>query len=446
VAALLATRRQESLPLRSLQLLQLVPLLGDSYLGLPAEPVQRGQGVPRPSHLLQGNSEGTMNSDPKPNHIICPNDFDVAFADSLPLALNEQPGQGAWPWLNLWTAQNPGRHPSKQESASLAVLTGAREDQITAWMEQYIGPACPTPSDNGEAKKTLATHRPKCIDSRWRYRYRGPQEDATKIFECTCRCGQSFPRQRKGDWARHERVNFEEWVCPICHGVLSRREKLRDHLRDFHGSRDALQERHRRLTLCSSQRRCGFCQRRLESWSEWLAHVGAHFEGLLPGGQKTIAEWKDDPSPEPELEAGGMDIDIDIDADSITCMSELTRSTTTTSADSGFFSFSYRTPAASISITTSNDLSNDPSSNNLSNNDLSNNPYRSPRQDRQARPSSSGGRTAPPILPNNPHPDIYNAPAPTAGQPYAFPDPENQWSLQTMQSLLGCWTTQPSSS
>src|SRR5947209_11145335 len=51
-----------------------------------------------------------------------------------------------------------------------------------------------------------------------------------------------FPGNEKVTGARHERVNFEEWICPICHGVLSRREKLRDHLRDFHGSCDTVRE------------------------------------------------------------------------------------------------------------------------------------------------------------------------------------------------------------
>jgi hypothetical protein len=354
------------------------------------------------------------------NHTIYPNDFDVAFAASLSPTLHEQLGEAAWPWLKLWTAQHPGRPPSKNEVESLAVLTGAAEAQITAWMEQHIRTSCPTPSDMGETSMPSKTYRPKCIDSRWRYRYRGRQEETAKTFECTHRCGQSFPRQRKGDWARHERVNFEEWICPVCRGVLSRREKLRDHLRDFHGSRDAVQESHRRLTLCASQRPCGFCQRRLGSWSEWLAHVGAHFEGHLPGGERTMAEWEDGSSPSD----GGMDMDMDVgDADSTNCTSELsscftntTNTTTTTTTDSGFFSYD----AASM---TGSD----------------NHAYSTLRQSRTFARRSISGRIAPPIL-ENPRPDIYNAPDPTAGQPYAFPDPENQWSLQTMQSLLGCWT------
>jgi hypothetical protein len=346
-----------------------------------------------------------------------PNDFDLAFAELPSPRRTLHVPQEVRPWLDLWVAQNPSRLPSQKEATSLAVLTGACESQIMAWIEPYLSKTSrPESSDTVEPSETMPkAYRPKCIDSRWRYRYRGPQEDATKSFECTHRCGQSFPRQRKGDWARHERVNFEEWICPICHGVLSRREKLRDHLRDFHGSCDTVREAHRHFTLRSIQRPCGFCQRRLQSWAEWLAHVSAHFEGLLPGGMKTMAQWSE---LEPSDDAGAMDVDT-WDTDSVNCLSELSQTpttTTTTTTDSGFFSYS----APSIT---------------------SNNAYRSRlwQGRNSAGPGHHTGRIAPPIL-ENPRADIYNAPDATPGQPYAFPDPENQWSLQTMQSLLGCWT------
>src|SRR5947209_15998813 len=130
-----------------------------------------------------------------------PNDFDLAFAEpSSPRQTLHVP-QGAQPWLDLWVLQNPLRLPSQKEATSLAILTGACESQIMAWIEPHLSKdSRPESSDTVEPSETMPkAYRPKCIDSRWRYRYRGPQEDATKTFECTHRCGQSFPRQRKGD-------------------------------------------------------------------------------------------------------------------------------------------------------------------------------------------------------------------------------------------------------
>ena len=418
-----------------------------------------------------------------------PNDFDLAFAEPPPSSTTTaQLAQAARPWLDLWLAQHPTRLPSKEEVQSLAVLTGASSAQITAWMKPrqhtvLTPPPQPSPSppytNNSSAQPQppstpKAPYRPKCLESRWRYRYRGPQQpedDAAAaankpalIFECTHRCGRTFPRARKGDWGRHERANFEEWVCPHCSGVLSRREKLRDHLRDFHSCSTAadvaqVRDEHRRLTLQAAQRPCGFCGAQFASWAEWLAHVGMHFEGVLAGGRKSMLLWREGwRMGDDNLYAGAGDVDVDVememdidvdqgdgDAESTTDMTEPSSScytttpttTTTTAADSGFFSY-YDTPSIA------------PSSHNYSNSNSTSTSNSSPHRPHSHRghdihyPTSistmaaAGRIVAPPIL-ANPRCDVYNAPAPTAGQPYAWPDPENQWSLQTMQSLLSCW-------
>lgn len=52
-------------------------------------------------------------------------------------------------------------------------------------------------------------------------------------------------------------------------------------------------------------------------------------------------------------------------------------------------------------------------------------------EENRFNPRHHTGRIAPPIL-ENPQANIYNTPDATPGQPYAFPDPENQWSLHLL--------------
>ncbi len=125
-------------------------------------------------------------------------------------------------------------------------------------------------------------YRPKCLDSTARFRPKKEEPGETKVYECTNGCGQTFPRRRRGDWVRHERVNIEDWVCPICGSNLSRKEKLRDHMKAGHQIQSAQLDDHRRQLLSPSQRACEFCGEKFDNWSVWINHVSAHYEGSDP--------------------------------------------------------------------------------------------------------------------------------------------------------------------
>jgi hypothetical protein len=194
-------------------------------------------------------------------------------------------------YLVLWMLLNPGRLPSKTNLKSIENLSHApgKSKAMMEWLENQV-----TVTSNPRLAKLLQRgdeaqqYRPKCV------RRKGIQPTEPKVFACTNRCGQTF--RRKGDWARHERTNFEEWACYICTEGLTRKEHLRAHLKDSHGMQDIdLEnlEKYKQQLLAPISRPCGFCGRGFSSWWEWLAHVGAHFEGSIRGRTWKISEWKE---------------------------------------------------------------------------------------------------------------------------------------------------------
>ena len=52
-------------------------------------------------------------------------------------------------------------------------------------------------------------------------------------------------------------------------------------------------EKYKHQLLAPINRPCGFCGKRFSSWWEWLAHVGAHFEGSIRGRTWKMSEWKE---------------------------------------------------------------------------------------------------------------------------------------------------------
>ena len=131
----------------------------------------------------------------------------------------------------------------------------------------------------------------RCLKSGFRFRPRKSDSDEPKVFECTNQCGQLFCR--KGDWGRHERLNFEEWPCPHCGKVLSRCEHLRAHFKDAHPVEKDISKYQKRVFLTARQRPCGFCGSTLTDWSAWLAHVASHFEEHREGGARAMSNWTD---------------------------------------------------------------------------------------------------------------------------------------------------------
>jgi hypothetical protein len=243
------------------------------------------------------------------------NDFDIAFNENPAiLDLNSGPRM----WLRTWLTTNPYRMPNRGELESLETLSGLPKTEIMSWLGQHISlgpypeaePIVTIPEETLCQKRT-PRYRSKCRRSQRRFRYIPETRGENRVLECTHGCGQSF--DVTGQWARHERRNIEEWKCHICKFISPRKYKLRSHLRQYHGFRGAVKKSHCRQLLQPNMRPCGFCLKQFDNWSEWLNHVGAHFQSRIPGGPWTMARWNE--AVDVNLDLGDSDDDDDDDND-----------------------------------------------------------------------------------------------------------------------------------
>jgi hypothetical protein len=228
-------------------------------------------------------------------HASGENDFDAAFRDVDASNADDAISSYAISLLSLWVNQNNSCHPSLKQLRALETLTGIPGGKLFEWLKEHgkllIDNTQVGPRYNGSRITSTKEHRARCLESGFRYRKAKTTSDQPMMFECTNLCGQMFPKHRKGDWTRHEKLNFEEWPCPRCPKVLSRREKLQKHVKDAHDSTQNISNRHKRLFLSAEQRPCGFCRETLVNWSAWLSHVADHFEGSVEGGNKDMSHW-----------------------------------------------------------------------------------------------------------------------------------------------------------
>jgi hypothetical protein len=222
------------------------------------------------------------------------NEFDIAFDENSVTVLDVD--RGPQMWLRTWVARHPDRLPNQVKLESLKTLSGLSEIEIVTWLRQHVlvgsYPEAESVVINIEEtlrQKPTLRYRPECRRSPRRFRNIPETRDETRVLECTHGCGQSF--DVTGQWARHERSNIEKWKCHICKYMSPRKDKLRKHLKQRHGFHGDLKKSHCHQLLRPEDRPCGFCLKQFHNWSEWINHVGAHFQGRIPGGPWTMARW-----------------------------------------------------------------------------------------------------------------------------------------------------------
>ena len=176
-----------------------------------------------------------------PNQLSCPNDSAPTLREAETTPNITELNSDTLRYLALWMLLNPGRLPSMTNLKSIENLSHApgKSKAMMDWLKNHV---TVTPENNTSTNPRLAKllqrgyearqYRPKCASSR----QKKIQSSEPKLFACTNRCGRTF--RRKGDWARHERTNFEEWACYVCTEGLTRKEHLRTHLKDSHDMQD----------------------------------------------------------------------------------------------------------------------------------------------------------------------------------------------------------------
>ena len=199
--------------------------------------------------------------------------------------------------LALWIAQNKSIVPSKMQLEGLGIVTAVPIEKLSTWLRWHgksllaRAEAVTTYPNMPRFSVEDDPYRARCVlESGFRHRLRKSDSNGRKPFGCTNKCGQSF--KRKGDWCRHEKLNFEEWVCPHCpNKILSRHEHLQKHFRDANPAVPDQSKQQSRHFLAAQERPCGFCGTTSASWNAWLFHVARHFEGSPKGITKDISDW-----------------------------------------------------------------------------------------------------------------------------------------------------------
>jgi len=253
----------------------------DQYNNISGSQQSRSLASSGSSLTARSNSQGDV---PEPNI------FDSAFRE---LEIDSCVAE-----FVLWLSQRLNRALSTEDQFNLRMLAHMPGWHLMDWLKKdmnFTSELITASANPGTLRNqhtyVVRPYRARCLDSNDRYRWNKIRSRDSKVFECTNQCGQFFPGRRKGDWERHERVNFEDWVCPECARSLRRKEKLSTHLKKRHGIEVTSLDQYRRQFLSPSERPCGFCPEIFHDWSAWLRHVGGHFEGSERSPKRKMSEW-----------------------------------------------------------------------------------------------------------------------------------------------------------